>query len=219
MEEVVGKLKVVVFHNEENLYSVIKVKVSEETDSKYVTLTGNFPVPKENVEYRFIGEYLKHPKFGLQFVVSNYQEIFPNSQESIIKYLSSPLFPKIGIKTAKKIYDFLGEECIENIKNNPKWYMGSSDPSSLLHIITTKLDIATIYGFNAASFDHDILHKSELNAIEIMKGNIIPQTSYEKYELEKDETLGTYNLTEDVYWKNLNEEEINIKGRIIGLPP
>ena len=104
----------------------------------------------------------------------------------------------------------------ENIKNNPKWYMGSSDPSSLLHIITTKLDMATIYGFNAASFDHDTLHKSELNAIEIMKGNIVSQESYEKYELEKDEFLGTYNLTEDVYWENINEENITIKGRIIG---
>ena len=104
----------------------------------------------------------------------------------------------------------------ENIKNNPKWYMGSSDPSSLLHIITTKLDMATIYGFNAASFDHDTLHKSELNAMELMKGNIISQDSYEKYELEKDSFLGTYNLTEDVYWENINEENITIKGRIIG---
>ena len=30
------------------------------------------------------------------------------------------------------------------------------------------------------------------------------------------ETLGTYNLTEDVYWENINEENITIKGRIIG---
>ena len=114
------------------------------------------------------------------------------------------------------LFDMIPHVNFENIKNNPKWYMGSSDPSSILHIITTKLDIATIYGFNAASFDHDTLHKSELNAISIMKGNIIPQESFEKYELEKDETLGTYNLTEEVYWKNLNMEEITIKGRIIG---
>ena len=96
------------------------------------------------------------------------------------------------------LFDMIPHVNFENIKNNPKWYMGSSDPSSLLHIITTKLDMATIYGFNAASFDHDTLHKSELNA------------------LEKDEKLGTYNLTEDVYWENINEENITIKGRIIG---
>ena len=119
MDEIVGKLSVVIFHNEENLYSVIKVKVSEETDNKYVTLTGNFPIPNENNEYRFVGEYTKHPRFGVQFVVSNYQEILPNSEEAIIKYLSSPLFPKIGVKTATKIYDYLGENCIEKIKDSP----------------------------------------------------------------------------------------------------
>lgn len=119
MEEVVGKLKVVVFHNEENLYSVIKIKVNEETDRKYLTLTGNFPVPNDKNNYIFRGEYVNHPKFGSQFVVSEYQEMLPTSKDSIIRYLSSPMFPKIGIKTASKIYDLFGENTIEMIKKNP----------------------------------------------------------------------------------------------------
>jgi len=119
MDEITGKLSVVIFHNEENLYSVIKLKVSEETDNKFVTLTGNFPIPNENSEYRFKGEYIKHPRFGQQFVVSEYVELLPTSKDSIIKYLSSPLFPKIGVKTATKIYNLLGENSIEIIKNNP----------------------------------------------------------------------------------------------------
>jgi len=119
MEEIIGKLSVVIFHNEENLYSVIKLKVSEATDNNYVTLTGNFPIPNENSEYRFKGEYIKHPRFGQQFVVSEYEEVLPNSKDSILKYLSSPLFPKIGVKTATKVYDALGENCIETIKYNP----------------------------------------------------------------------------------------------------
>lgn len=114
------------------------------------------------------------------------------------------------------LFDMIPHVNFENIKNNPKWYMGSSDPASLLYIITTSLDIATIYGFNAASFDHNKLHKSQLNAIEIMKGNLLHQESYEKFELNKDENLDSYNLTEDVYWENINEENINIKGRLIG---
>lgn len=120
MEEIVGKLKVVVFHNEENLYSVIKIKINEETDNKYMTLTGNFPIPNENNNYKFRGEYVNHPRFGSQFLVSEYEEILPNSKDSIIKYLSSPIFPKIGVKTATKIYDFLGENTIEKIKSNPE---------------------------------------------------------------------------------------------------
>lgn len=119
MEEIVGKLKVVVFHNEENLYSVIKIKINEETDNKYMTLTGNFPIPNENNNYRFKGEYINHPRFGSQFVVSEYEEILPNSKDGIIKYLSSPLFPRIGVKTATKIYDLLGDNTIEEIKRAP----------------------------------------------------------------------------------------------------
>ena len=118
MEEIVGKLKVVVFHNEENLYSVIKIKLNDDSDNKYLTLTGNFPIPSENNDYKYKGEYVNHPKFGSQFVVSEYEEMLPNSKEGIIRYFSSPLFPKIGVKTAAKIYDLLGENCIEIIKND-----------------------------------------------------------------------------------------------------
>lgn len=119
MEEIIGRLSVVVFHNEENLYSVIKVKVSDVSNEKYITLTGNFPIPNENYDYKFIGEYIKHPRFGQQFVVSKYEEILPNSQDSIIRYLSSPVFPKVGVRTATKIYEALGEETINIIKSNP----------------------------------------------------------------------------------------------------
>lgn len=119
MEEIVGRLSVVIFHNEENLYSVIKIKVSDASNEKYITLTGNFPVPNENCDYRFRGEYVKHPRFGQQFVVSEYEELLPNSEDSIIKYLSSPIFPRVGVRTATKIYNTLGEDAINKIKNNP----------------------------------------------------------------------------------------------------
>ena len=118
MEEIVGKLSVVIFHNEENLYSVIKVMVSDVSNEKYITVTGNFPIPNENSQYKFIGEYVKHPRFGKQFLVSQYEELMPNSEDSIIKYLSSPVFPKVGVKTATKIYSLLGENAIDKIKND-----------------------------------------------------------------------------------------------------
>lgn len=118
MEEIVGKLKATIFHNEENLYSIIKIKVNEETDNKYMTLTGNFPIPNENTNYLYKGEYINHPRFGVQFVVSEYKELLPNSKESIIRYLSSPLFPRIGVKTATKIYDALGDNALEIIQTD-----------------------------------------------------------------------------------------------------
>lgn len=105
---------------------------------------------------------------------------------------------------------------LDKIKNNPKWIMGASDPTNLLYLITTKLDIATIYGHNAASFDSKNLYKSQEIALDYIEGKILKQESYELYEKSKDERIeNNYNLTEKVNWKS-NKDKINIKGRIIG---
>lgn len=104
---------------------------------------------------------------------------------------------------------------LENIAKNPKWFMGYSDPTTLLYLITTKLDIATLYGVNAGSFDQTILHQSLKNNIEIIKGNIVEQNSFDLYELEKNDEIDGYNLSEKVYWETLTGN-VNINGRIIG---
>lgn len=104
----------------------------------------------------------------------------------------------------------------KNIENNPKFIMGYSDPTSLLYVITTSLDIATLYGNNAGSFDQNDLHESLKNSIEIIKGNLVEQNSFDLYEREKLEEIHSYNLTEKVFWENFNCNEIEISGRIIG---
>lgn len=100
------------------------------------------------------------------------------------------------------------------IKNNPKFVAGFSDPTGLLYVITTKYDIASIYNFGS-----NILHESEKNFLKLMKGNLDPQESYPLYEdeyIKKETGLEGYNLDKEVIWKTLNNEDINIKGRIIG---
>lgn len=113
------------------------------------------------------------------------------------------------------LIDMLPFVRFDNISQNPKWVMGYSDPTSLLYIITTKLDIATIYGLNAGSYDQEILHKSLQNNLEILKGNLVNQESFDLYEKEEDESKDGYNLTEKVFWKNLNGN-FSVEGRIIG---
>ena len=103
----------------------------------------------------------------------------------------------------------------KNIKQNPKWIMGYSDPTALLYITTTKLDIATIYGCNAGSFDQTNLHECLKNNLKILSGNILTQKSFDLYQKGWLEESNGYNLTEPVYWEDLNGE-VNIQGRIIG---
>ena len=104
----------------------------------------------------------------------------------------------------------------EHLIPSAKWVMGASDPTNLLYYITTGHHIATIYGHNAGSFDAKKLYKSQETAIEFLKGNILPQESYELYENNREGRVeGAYNLTEKVEWKSLNGD-FDITGRLIG---
>lgn len=104
----------------------------------------------------------------------------------------------------------------ENIKNNPKWIMGASDPTSILYYITTKLDIATLYGHNAGSYDANNLHVSNLISLDYIKGNIVKQNSYPMYESDKtSRTSNGYILDTPVVYENIFGD-VDVSGRIIG---
>ena len=129
-----------------------------------------------------------------------------------------------------EMLDFVDEKAFIQ---NPKWVSGYSDPTTLLFHITTNLDIATLYGNNAGSFDMSELHPSLKNALEIVKGNLVKQESFEMCEInrfnvmqgEKEEVEGQvpilesnvdgYNLDTKVEWKTPNRP-VDITGRLIG---
>ncbi|MBQ9018707.1 MAG: LD-carboxypeptidase [Bacilli bacterium] len=105
------------------------------------------------------------------------------------------------------------------IKENPKFVAGFSDPTGILFPITTKYDIATIYGNNFSSFGREKLSKSHYDFLDLIEGKKLSFESYPLYEEERPKTitgLESYNLTEKVEWKTLNNKDIKIEGRIIG---
>ncbi len=109
-------------------------------------------------------------------------------------------------------------------KYEPKWIQGFSDITNLGFIITTNLDIATIYGPNYKAFGMRKWHGSLENSIKLMEKKEIIQKSYEKCEKfegwidNKDgDPYEEYNLVEKVKWKNLNNEtRIQFSGRAVG---
>ena len=114
------------------------------------------------------------------------------------------------------LYEILPYVNLDNIKNNPKWYMGASDPTSILYLITTGCDIATMYGFNAHSYGQEELDTSQEVSIDYMSGNIIKQDSYPMYESNKNLRINNnFYLDKEVYWESLNGD-VDITGRIIG---
>ena len=76
------------------------------------------------------------------------------------------------------LYEILDEFPYEEIVKRKLLVQGYSDPTSLLYILTTKYDLATIYGLNGKSYD-GVLQEYQFNNIEILKGNLIEQTSFD----------------------------------------
>ena len=101
------------------------------------------------------------------------------------------------------------------IAKNPKWIQGYSDPTGLLYSVTTLCDVATIYGGNAGSFDMKNLHKSLENNLEIWRGNIPVQHSFEKYESTRNDDIDGYNLDAEVRWQAINGD-FEAEGRLLG---
>ena len=139
-----------------------------------------------------------------------------------------------------------GDYCMEMLPyidrdlvcSRPKWFAGYSDPTAIEMYLTTVLDIATIYGVNAGSFDWRPLHEYQFNALSILRGDIPVQHSYELYSsMGFDEETGTYVMDAPVDWVMLKgngtysqpdedgdvpepdlEEihELDVSGRLIG---
>ncbi|MBQ9313747.1 MAG: LD-carboxypeptidase [Clostridia bacterium] len=106
------------------------------------------------------------------------------------------------------------------INGQLKWFVGYSDPTTLLYYLTTKYDIATIYGTNAGSFAQRHMHISLKNALSIIKGNIPLQESFgvcQRASYEEIEKSGTndYILNSYEEWKTPNGN-VDIEGRLIG---
>lgn len=103
----------------------------------------------------------------------------------------------------------------EQLKKEPKWVQGYSDNTGILFPLTTKLDIATIYGPNAGGFDMTKLHDSLENTIEYMKGKLVDQASYEKYQQGWGDGTDGYDLNTPVKY-NLPNGDIDVTGRVLG---
>ena len=117
-----GKPIVTIFHNEQNLYTVLRIRVeetNEEYEDKEAVITGYFPIIHEQEHYIFYGEMKDHPKFGMQFHATHFRKDIPQTKQGVISYLSSEIFKGIGKKTAEKIVETLGNNAITKILNQP----------------------------------------------------------------------------------------------------
>ncbi|MED1204738.1 ATP-dependent RecD-like DNA helicase [Heyndrickxia acidicola] len=187
-----GKHLVTIFHNEQNLYSVIRVRIQETNENiedKEAIITGYFPKIHEEETYIFYGGFQDHPKFGMQFQAKHFKKEIPHTKQGLVTYLSSDLFNGIGKKTAEKIVETLGENAIGKIL---------SDPSLLDKV--PKLPAEKAKGIYEALIEHQGLERVMIGLNELGFG---PQISMRIYQVYKEQALETiqknpFQLVEDI---------------------
>ncbi|MBQ7140274.1 MAG: ATP-dependent RecD-like DNA helicase [Bacilli bacterium] len=105
------------------IVGIFKVKETNDEElkdyvNKTITFSGNFLDLNMDDLYIFYGEGVKHPKYGFQYSVNNYERVKPEEKDGIIEFLCSDLFNGIGEKTAKAIVETLGDRTLDLIVEN-----------------------------------------------------------------------------------------------------
>lgn len=88
-----GQIERITYTNDENGYTIAKIKVYGRRD--LVTVVGNFIAPTPGEIFKMQGEWSNHPKYGDQFKVVHYKSLMPASVAGIEKNLGSGLIKDI----------------------------------------------------------------------------------------------------------------------------
>jgi exodeoxyribonuclease V alpha subunit len=113
-----GTLERVVFANEENAWSVIRLTVAGQMAP--VTVVGNLLGVRPGENLRLSGEWLTDPKYGRQFKALAYQTITPKTLDGIERYLGSGLIRGIGKVMASRLVARFGMDTLEVIEHTPE---------------------------------------------------------------------------------------------------
>lgn len=114
MEYLSGIIERITYLNEENGYSVIKIKSKGYPD--LVTIVGNMSAVNVGAVVKLKGEWKFNSQYGKQFNVVDYKETIPATVKGIEKYLGSGLIKGIGPVNAKRIVNHFKEDTIKVIE-------------------------------------------------------------------------------------------------------
>ncbi len=116
-EKVYGVVERVTFHNEENGFCVLRVKVQGQKE--LVTIIGKTVKINAGEHIECHGEWINDKKHGMQFKTEDLTIVPPTNTEGILKYLSSGMIKGVGPHFAKKLISAFGSDVFNVIENEP----------------------------------------------------------------------------------------------------
>ena len=129
--ELSGTLDRLLFHNEENGYTVLRLNpvlpASARADGKRpmfapdaVTCVGCMLNPRQGAQIRVKGRWVNNPRYGRQLAFDVAEEILPATSEGIRLYLGSGLISGVGEGMAGRIVKFFDEDTLRVLDEEPE---------------------------------------------------------------------------------------------------
>lgn len=199
-----------IFRSEKGyVIGIFKVKDTNDEEleiyvNRTITFTGYFADLKLDDNYILYGELIEHPKYGMQYQVSEYERLKPNDSEGIIDFLCSDLFKGIGEKLARSIVTTLGSDCLDMILEDKSCL-------SLVPKLTNK-KAETIYN---TLYTYEESHKTIVYLTEIgftMQDALEIYNTYKQYTLNKIETniYSILDKIEDIPFPKIDQIALNM---------
>ena len=117
MELLQGTVCAVVFQNEENGYTVLKLDCES---GEVATVVGTIPMVTVGERLLITGRWTNHASYGRQFSAEFLERMMPESKGEILAFLSSRMIKGVGAKTAARIVERFAERSLEVIEHEPE---------------------------------------------------------------------------------------------------
>ena len=112
-----GTVQSVIFQNEENGYTVLRL-VTEE--GELITVVGYIPCAAPGEHLGVSGTWETHPQHGAQLRAEEVERRLPEDAEELISYLGSGICKGLGPATARRLVERFGAETAEVISSQPE---------------------------------------------------------------------------------------------------
>ncbi|HEY1850466.1 MAG TPA: ATP-dependent RecD-like DNA helicase [Candidatus Binataceae bacterium] len=119
-ELVEGTLDQILYINEESGYVVAVVELGDHADSRRrITVVGELGTIEIGAGLRLSGRFEKHPRYGEQFRVVDFETLRPAGVNALERYLASEI-KGVGPVLARRIVDRFGEELPALLDTSPE---------------------------------------------------------------------------------------------------
>ena len=116
-EVLYGTVAAIVFQNQENGYTVLRLRSQ---DGELVTVVGSIPMTVVGERLSITGRWTNHASYGRQFEAELLERLMPETTEEILAYLSSRAVKGVGEKTAQRIVAAFGSHSLDVLENEPE---------------------------------------------------------------------------------------------------